>query len=115
MQRYGLFLICKVFGEFILAIVMVFLAAFVTAWGYQVFWNDVVLNVWQLFASGDVLTTMSIPYGACLAIAFGIAMIHNKKAEPTESIQDAIHKLMIRMFTKLIMIATTILVVSIVF
>jgi hypothetical protein len=105
----------KNLGELLVALLLVFISSAIVAWGYQVFWNCVVLNVWQLFASGDVINTMKIPYGACLAIAFGIAMIHNKKAEPTESIQDAIHKLMIRMFTKLIMIATTILVVTIVF
>ena len=37
----------------------------VNAFGYQVFWNEVVLNIWQLFSTGDIINTMRI-YGACM-------------------------------------------------
>lgn len=106
----------KVFGEFILAIVMVFLAAFVTAWGYQVFWNDVVLNVWQLFASGDVVNTLRISYGACLVIAVGIGLLYQKQAEEkADDIKEAIALIMGKVLSRIIMIGLTLLMATIVF
>lgn len=106
----------KVFGELFVAILMVVVASLVVAWGYQVFWNEVVLNVWQLFTTGDVLTTMRIPYGACLAIAFGISMIYSKKAEETaETVSETVSLVMTKSISKVIMICITLLVTSIVF
>lgn len=106
----------KVFGEFVLAIVMVFLAAFVTAWGYQVFWNEVVLNVWQLFASGDVVNTMSISYGACLVIAVGIGLIYQRQAEEkTKDLKEAAAFIMGKILSRIIMIGVTLLMATIVF
>lgn len=99
-----------------MAIVMVFLAAFVTAWGYQVFWNEVVLNVWQLFASGDVISTMRISYGACLVIAVGIGLIYQRQAEEkTKDIKEAAALIMGKVFARIIMIGLTLLVATIVF
>lgn len=106
----------KVFGELIVSLLMVVVASLVVAWGYQVFWNEVVLNVWQLFATGDVLTTMRIPYGACLAIAFGITMIHSKKTEEkTKSVSETVRLVMTKSVSKVIMICITLLVTSLVF
>ena len=106
----------KVLGELVLALFMVFIASFVTAWGYQVFWNDVVLNVWQLFASGDVLTTMRISYGACLAISFGIGLIYQSKAEEkTKDMKEAVSLIVAKVLSRVVMIGLTILVVSFVF
>ena len=106
----------KVFGEFIVSLLMVVVASLVVAWSYQVFWNEVVLNVWQLFTTGDVLTTMRIPYGACLAIAFGITMVHNKKAETeTKLVSEAVSYVMTKSISKVIMICITLLVTSLVF
>lgn len=106
----------KALGEFFLAIVMVFLAAFVTAWGYQVFWNEVVLNVWQMFASGDVINTMRISYGACLVIAVGIGLIYQKQAEEkTKDMKEAAAFIMGKVFTRILMIGLTLLVAAIVF
>lgn len=106
----------KVFGELIVSLLMVVVASLVVAWGYQVFWNEVVLNVWQLFATGDVLTTMRIPYGACLAIAFGISLIHSKKAEvKAETVSETVSLVISKSITKVIMICITLLVTSIVF
>jgi hypothetical protein len=106
----------KVFGELIVSLLMVVVASLVVAWGYQVFWNEVVLNVWQLFATGDVLTTMRIPYGACVAIAFGISMIHSKKAEvKAETVSEMVSLIMTKSVSKVIMICITLLVTSIVF
>ena len=106
----------KVIGEFIVSLLMVIVASLVVAWGYQVFWNEVVLNVWQLFATGDVITTLRIPYGACVAIAFGITMIHSKKAEVrSETVSETVSYVMTKSVSKVIMICITLLVTSIVF
>lgn len=106
----------KVIGEFIVALLIVLVASLVVAWGYQVFWNEVALNVWQLFTTGDVLTTMRIPYGACLAIAFGISMIHSKKAETeTKSVSETVSYVMTKSVSRVIMIGVTLLVTSLVF
>lgn len=104
----------KAIGELIAAMLMVVLTAIVIAWGYQVFWNDVVLNVWQLYTSNDVLTTMKIPYGACLAIAFGVAMIRKHSNEKLP-VWEAIGKTLSKLIVKVIMIGVTLWVVSIVF
>jgi hypothetical protein len=106
----------KVFGELIVSLMMVVVASLVVAWGYQVFWNEVVLNVWQLFATGDVLTTMRIPYGACLAIAFGITLVHSKKVDvEAETVSETVSLVMSKSMSKVIMICITLLVTSIVF
>ena len=106
----------KVFGELIVSLLMVVVASLVVAWGYQVFWNEIVLNVWQLFATGDVLTTLRIPYGACVAIALGISLIHNKKAEvETKSVSETVSYVLSKSVAKVIMIGVTLLVTSLVF
>lgn len=106
----------KVFGQLIVSILLVVVASFVIAWGYQVFWNEVVLNIWQLFATGDVLTTMRIPYGACMAIAFGIGLVHrSKEEEKAETVSEMVSLVMTKSLTKVIMICFTLLVTSIVF
>ena len=38
-------------------LLLVITVNFVSAWSYQVFWNEVVLNIWQLFTTEDVLNT----------------------------------------------------------
>ena len=106
----------KVFGEIIVALLMVVVASLVVAWGYQVFWNEVVLNVWQLFTTSDVLTTLRVPYGACLAIAFGIGLIHSKKVDVrAETVSETVSIVMSKSISKVIMICITLLVTSIVF
>lgn len=106
----------KVFGELIVSLLMVVVAGLVTAWGYQVFWNEVVLNVWQLFTTGDVLTTMSIPYGACLAICFGLGLIRSKNEEvKTEMVSEMVGLVMTKSVSKVVMICITLLVTSLVF
>lgn len=106
----------KVLGDFILGVMLVFLSAFVVAWGYQIFWNEIVLNVWQMFTSGDVINTMRISYGACLAIAIGLGLIYQKKAEEkTADIKKAATLIIEKSITRIIMIGLTLLVTSIVF
>ena len=101
-------------GDFILGVMLVFLSAFVVAWGYQVFWNEVVLNVWQMFTSGDVINTMRISYGACLAIAIGLGLIYQKKGEE-KTIKEASTLIIVKSIARIIMISLTLLVTSIVF
>lgn len=106
----------KVLGNFILAVMLTFVSAFVVAWGYQVFWNEVVLNVWQMITSGDVINTMRISYGACLAIAIGLGLIYQKKSEEkTADIKEAATLVIGKSITRIIMIGLTLLVTSIVF
>lgn len=96
-------------------LLMVAISVIVVAWGYQVFWNDVVLNVWQLFSTGDVINTFRITYGTCIAIALGISLIYPKKADEKLSITEAVNIIFIKAVSKVIMIGITLLVTSIVF
>lgn len=106
----------KVLGNFIFAVMLTFVSAFVIAWGYQVFWNEVVLNVWQMFTSGDVINTMRISYDACLAIAIGLGLIYQKKSEEkTADIKEAATLVIGKSITRIIMIGLTLLITSIVF
>ena len=89
--------------EFIILIVLATAAVFVDAWGLQVFWNDIVLNVWQMLSSGDVINTMTIKYGAFVAISVGLGMmdIKNKDTEikinPEEAISIIFSKLTMKL------------------
>ena len=105
----------KALGNLVLALFMVVIASFVTAWGYQVFWNEVVLNVWQMFTSGDVLNTMRISYGACLAIAVSISLIYRSNSEDSVSVSEAAVKCCSLLVSKMIMILITLLVTGYVF
>lgn len=105
----------KALGEMVLALFLMFIASFVTAWGYQVFWNEVVLNVWQMFTSGDVLNTMKISYDACLAIAVSLTLIYRRKADKTRSFPEAATEVCSVMVSKIIMIFITLLVTGYVF
>lgn len=96
-------------------LLMIAISSLVVAWGYQVFWNDVVLNVLQLFSTGDVINTFRITYGACIAIAFGITLIYTKNADEKLSLSEAVNKVFIKAISKVIGIGITLLVTSIVF
>lgn len=102
--------------EFIILIVLATAAVFVDAWGFQVFWNDIVLNVWQMLSSGDIINTMNIKYGAFVAISVGLGILNiNKNTELTKNPDEEISFGMTKIFAKLIMIGITLLVVSFVF
>ena len=102
--------------ELIMLIVLATAAVFVDAWGLQVFWNDIVLNVWQMFSSGDIINTMNIKYGAFVAISVGLGMLNiNKNTELSKNPDEAITIATTKIFAKLTMIAIALLVVSIVF
>lgn len=103
--------------EFIILIVLATAAVFVDAWGFQVFWNDIVLNVWQMLSSGDVLNTMNIKYGAFVAISVGLGMlkINDNDTGIKKNPEEAISMATTKIFAKLTMIGIALLVVSIVF
>ena len=90
---------------------------FVTAWGLQVFWNHLVLNIWQLFTTVDVVNTMQISYGVFLAIVFGIGLVYNPPSEKykVDDVSEALMNVLSEAFTKVITICIVLLVTSIVF
>lgn len=89
---------------------------FVTAWGFQVFWNHLVLNIWQLFTTVDVINTMQISYGVFFAIAVAIGLVYNPPVtEKTDDIGEAFGIVLSKTLTKVITICLTLLVTSIVF
>lgn len=102
--------------ELIMLIVLATAAVFVDAWGFQVFWNDIVLNVWQMLSSGDVINTMNIKYGAFVAISVGLGMLNiNKNTELSKNPDGAITIATTKIFAKLTMIGIALFVVSVVF
>ena len=88
---------------------------FVTAWGFQVFWNHLVLNIWQLFTTVDVVNTMQISYWVFLAIAFGIGLVYNSPSEKVDNVSEAVMVVLSKAFVKVITICLVLLVTSIVF
>lgn len=90
---------------------------FVTAWGFQVFWNHLVLNIWQLFTTVDVVNTMQISYGVFLAIAIAIGLVYNPPTEKYEvdDVGEAVMVVLSKAFTKVITICLVLLVTSLIF
>lgn len=103
--------ILKVLCIFALA----FVAIFVNAWGYQVFWNEVVLNVWQLYTIVDVTNLMKVPYGACVAIAAGVGLIAKTKPDSHKEYKDMVVDAIGKILTKVIWIEVVLLIVSFIF
>ena len=87
---------------------------FITAWGFQVFWNHLVLNIWQLFTTVDVVNTMQISYWVCFAIAISISLVYSPTAN-TDDIAEAFALVIGKAVTKLITIGIVLLVTSLVF
>ena len=95
---------------------MLIASFFVTAWGYQVFWNNLVLNIWQLFTTVDVINTMQISYGVFFAIVVAINLVYNPKVtETTDNIGKAFGILLSKAIVKVITICLTLIVTAIVF
>ena len=111
MDRLG-----EIFGKFILIILMAISIDFVTAWGYQFFWNHIVLNIWQLFTTVDVINTMQISYWVFFAIAVGLGLIYNPPTtENTDDPAEAFALILGKTLTKLLTIGIVMLVASLVF
>lgn len=93
------------------------IALFVNALAFQVFWNDVILNIWQLFETNDVVNTMKLSYGAFVALAFGLVMVrsNNKSTEPDKDDEEILKIAIGKILTKLVYIGLTLLAVAIIF
>ena len=103
-------------GTAIIMILLVVVSHLVNAWGLMVFWNELVLNIWHLFTTADVINTMQISYGVFLAISFGLGLLWKPKADATtDDPEEAKSMCMTRMGSKIILICMTLLVISIVF
>ena len=97
-------------------LVLVLIGTFVNAWGYQVFWNEIVLNVWQLFTEADVINTMQISYWVSFVIAVGIGLLWSPKLEEvTDNLSEAFLKVVPIIITKLIKVGIVLLLTAIVF
>ena len=97
-------------------LLLVLIGTFVNAWGYQVFWNEIVLNVWQLFTETDVINTMQISYKVFFVIAIGIGLIWSPKLkESTDNLSESLMKVVPIIITKLIKIGIVLVLTAIVF
>lgn len=93
------------------------IALFVNALSFQVFWNEVILNIWQLFEPVDVINTMKLSYGAFVVIALGLVMVrsNNKSTEPDKNYEEILKIAIGKILTKLVYIGLTLLAVAIIF
>ena len=97
-------------------LVLALIGTFVNAWGHQVFWNEIVLNVWQLFTEADIINTMKISYKVSFVIAIGIGLIWSPKlSEITDNLAEAFVKVVPIIMTKLIKIGIVSVIAAIVF
>ena len=103
-------------GVLVGMLVLVLIGTFVNAWGYQVFWNEIVLNVWQLFTEADVINTMQISYKVFFVIAIGIGLLWSPKLyEITDTLEEAFMKVIPIIITKIIKIGIVLVITEIVF
>jgi hypothetical protein len=106
----------KTIAGLIVGFFMIFVSSIVVAWGYQVFWNNVILNICQMFVTTDIMTTMKISYGACWALSIGKTLIFDRKPmEKEKNIKEVSEVIFSNLIAKIIMIGMTLLVSSIVF
>ena len=106
----------KVFSQFIGMLMLSLVSLFVAAWGYQIVWNDIVLNIWQMFADGDVVNTLALPYGVFVAVTAGVGLLRkDNKPDESESVAEAVSKVIGKIVTRLIWIGITLAIVAIVF
>jgi hypothetical protein len=104
------------FFTFIGMLALALVGTFVNAWGYQVFWNEIVLNVWQLFTEADVINTMQISYKIFFVIAIGIGLLWSPKLEEgTDNLAEAFVKVVPIIVAKLIKICIVLVLTAIVF
>ena len=106
----------KVFSQFIGMLMLSLVSLFVAAWGYQIVWNDIVLNIWQMFTDGDVVNTLALPYGVFVAVTAGVGLLRkDNKPDESESVGEAVSKVIGKIVTRLIWIGITLAIVAIVF
>ena len=105
----------KVFSQFIGVLMLSLVSLFVVAWGYQIVWNDIVLNIWQMFADGNVVNTLALPYGVFVAVTAGVSLLRKQNQDTSESVEEAVSKVFGKIVTRLIWIGVTLAIVAIVF
>ena len=93
------------------------IALFVNALSFQVFWNEVILNIWQLFETNDVVNTMKLSYGAFVALTLGLVLVssNNKSLESDKDKVEVVKIAIGKILTKLVYIFLTLLAVAIIF
>ena len=93
------------------------IALFVNAFAFQVFWNEVILNIWQLFETNDVVNTMKLSYGAFVALTLGLVLVssNNKSLESDKDKVEVVKIAIGKILTKLVYIFLTLLAVAIIF
>lgn len=93
------------------------IALFVNALAFQVFWNEVILNIWQLFETNDVVNTMKLSYGAFVALTLGLVLVssNNKSLESDKDKVEVVKIAIGKILTKLVYIFLTLLAVAIIF
>lgn len=93
------------------------IALFVNAFAFQVFWNEVILNIWQLFETNDVVNTMNLSYGAFVALTLGLVLVssNNKSLESDKDEVEVVKIAIGKILTKLVYIGLTLLAVAIIF
>ena len=108
----------KTLFDLIVVYIMLVLIWVVNAWGYQVLWNDLILNIWQMFSTGDIVNTFRISYGVFFAITVGIGIIYNPHKRDNDkevSISKACSIIFSKLIGKIIVIGVVILVTSVLF
>ena len=107
----------KVILNFFLMLMLAAVAVVVNAWGYQVVWNDVVVNIWQLFSEQDIVNTMKISYGVFFVIAIAIPIVRHTKDDEisTNDVEEAFKLVFSKLSGKIIQILLTMLATHIVF
>ena len=106
----------KKFLKSFAVVIIGLIALFVNALAFQVFWNEVILNIWQLFETTDIINTMKLSYGAFVALTIGLVLV--RKGNTTESDKDEMEIIRIaigKILTKLLYIGLTLLAVAIIF
>lgn len=106
----------KNFLKSIAVVIIGLIALFVNALAFQVFWNEVILNIWQLFETSDIINTMKLSYGAFVALTIGLVLVRNGNSTEADKDEVEIIKIAIgKILTKLIYIGLTLLAVAIIF
>lgn len=106
----------KKFLKSIAFVIIGLIALFVNALAFQVFWNEVILNIWQLFETTDIINTMKLSYGAFVALTIGLVLVRNGNTAKSDKDEMEIIKIAIgKILTKLVYIGLTLLAVAIIF
>ena len=68
-----------------------------------------------MFADGNVVNTLALPYGVFVAVTAGVGLLHKHNPDKSESVEEAVSKVIGKIVTRLIWIGITLAIVAIVF